>query len=1354
MTRLVTRPRAVALLTAVVAAAIVAGAVASVMPSDAAATFVVNSTGDGNDANSGDGVCLTAGGVCTLRAAIKQAKDLAGADTIQFNIPPSDPGYNGTFWRITTGGFDTLDETVVIDGRTQPGWVAGGPPRIMVDKGGAGGDIFVVKDHATSIHGLAFGDAGGKALKLENVDGFTLTDSYIGIEPDGTTLAPIGDRGVEMASGSTNAVFGLPGAGNVVTASNKEEFHLRGSGHTLQGNVVGMNPAGTVASGGPGAGLRIHDAPNLTVGGSGPGEGNLVAGNGTAGAEGEVTIDDGSPVFHGNIIGLRADGVTPVSTAPNGIYYKAGLTGSTVTVGGTGPGEGNRIGGALGAGVFVENDNLHVTILGNAILDNGGLGIDLKGGSENAFKVTANDPGDGDNGANKRMNWPIVTGVDGPRGYVDADLQAGSYRVELFRNPSGIDPSGHGEGEQFVGGGEILHTGSGLESFTISGLSGVVDGDEITATVTECTAPGCASFGPTSEFSAAATAVVLPRLSGTVWEDVDGDGDVGDDGVGLGDVAVRVYADDGDGVPDAGDTFEDSGVTAADGSWEVYSGTSGVLWVAFGPAAAEPNAGATGPVVAEQTWGAAGAATHDGVAWSFSGTSGPVEGGARIGVSDGFPALGAAEHVLRTTAAGSDITGLDVGFSYVAVTDAGDHTGQGTLRTALANATATTGVESLRFALSTTDAAYDGSAWNIALTSTIVADSAVTVDATTQLGWVEDPVVGLVGDAVAGDALRVTGSDVVLRGLAVTGAGGDGLEVTGDDALLDGLWLGRSTAGTDSGNAGAGVRVSGTASGVRVVDAVVRANGGDGVAVTDTAVATITASSIHGNAGLGIDLADDGVTPGSGPVLTAARTDDVGAVVLEVSTSAPAGPYRLEVFRNPSGLDPAAGEGEEHLGGWSVTSPGSISIAVGPAQLGDELTATLTSTAGGVDGATTEFSAGVLVVDGGDDARAPTIDDSSPQREYGRATGGISAGDRTSARIGDGLDLDGLDDRIAVWGPGQAGNALTVSAWVQPAGDGAIVSRSDASTTTWELARSGGALQASVSLGGGPVSLTGPAMPLGTWAHVALVLDGATARLYADGVLVDTAPTAGTLGRDPAVRTWVGGAGARGTDRPLPGIIDEVRIRPRVLTTDLLRTEATVEAAPGTLAAVGSEQLRGTAGWTVDSGTGRTGSSSLAAPQGRDGAWLTLDGVDEPGLEVSSWWSIAGSPTGIGTGVRATPGGGIVQDEVELRAGGWGLGRWDGTETEVVAPPPGQTPGDTTWEQVIVRTDQDGDLSAIADGVGVGPFPGPGVRPTGTVGFRTGFLATAHRWWVDDVRVRRYVAPEPTTRLGPEQPVP
>jgi len=46
--------------------------------------LTVNSTGDASDANTGDSACATAGGVCTLRAALEQTQVLGGTNTIGF----------------------------------------------------------------------------------------------------------------------------------------------------------------------------------------------------------------------------------------------------------------------------------------------------------------------------------------------------------------------------------------------------------------------------------------------------------------------------------------------------------------------------------------------------------------------------------------------------------------------------------------------------------------------------------------------------------------------------------------------------------------------------------------------------------------------------------------------------------------------------------------------------------------------------------------------------------------------------------------------------------------------------------------------------------------------------------------------------------------------------------------------------------------------------------------------------------------------------------------------------------------------------------------------------------------------
>src|SRR5438445_7338144 len=81
--------------------------------------FVVNSTGDGDDAFPGDGQCETAvgNGVCTLRAAIEETNAHAGGDGIFFSIPTSDPGYSNGMWTINLSkALPDISDSVNISG--------------------------------------------------------------------------------------------------------------------------------------------------------------------------------------------------------------------------------------------------------------------------------------------------------------------------------------------------------------------------------------------------------------------------------------------------------------------------------------------------------------------------------------------------------------------------------------------------------------------------------------------------------------------------------------------------------------------------------------------------------------------------------------------------------------------------------------------------------------------------------------------------------------------------------------------------------------------------------------------------------------------------------------------------------------------------------------------------------------------------------------------------------------------------------------------------------------------------------------------------------------------------------------
>ena len=69
-----------------------------------AATFNVNSTADGSDANPGNGVCETGAGngICTLRAAIQESNASAAFPPDQIILPAGTYGLTGGRLQITT----------------------------------------------------------------------------------------------------------------------------------------------------------------------------------------------------------------------------------------------------------------------------------------------------------------------------------------------------------------------------------------------------------------------------------------------------------------------------------------------------------------------------------------------------------------------------------------------------------------------------------------------------------------------------------------------------------------------------------------------------------------------------------------------------------------------------------------------------------------------------------------------------------------------------------------------------------------------------------------------------------------------------------------------------------------------------------------------------------------------------------------------------------------------------------------------------------------------------------------------------------------------------------------------------
>jgi flagellar hook assembly protein FlgD len=166
--------------------------------------------------------------------------------------------------------------------------------------------------------------------------------------------------------------------------------------------------------------------------------------------------------------------------------------------------DGNVIAYNTGDGVFIEQGNGN-GILSNIIHSNSGLGIDL-----GTNGVTSNDDGDPDTGANGLQNYPILSSVvtNGTDLTIAGSLNSTAsttFTLQFFANTA-ADPTGYGEGQDFVADTTITTDATGNVSFQFTFFGAMVPvGDLISATATN-------SSNNTSEFCQAVGVVVPVEL--------------------------------------------------------------------------------------------------------------------------------------------------------------------------------------------------------------------------------------------------------------------------------------------------------------------------------------------------------------------------------------------------------------------------------------------------------------------------------------------------------------------------------------------------------------------------------------------------------------------------------------------------------------------------------------------------------------------------------------------------------------------------------------------------------------------------------------------------------------------------
>jgi len=187
---------------------------------------------------------------------------------------------------------------------------------------------------------------------------------YIGTNAAGQSGLGNANDGVYVNnSGSGNTIGGTgPGEGNVISGNTHSGIVVDNSPETLvRGNIIGLTPNTTAKRGNSIHGIYILGGSDNVV----TGPGNIIGGNGQEGMRlnNSGTAPDNCSII-GNYIGTNASGSGGLGNTLYGI--RVDTTGTGNEVGGTGAGEGNVISGNNSGGILIDSA-VQTRIEGNLI---------------------------------------------------------------------------------------------------------------------------------------------------------------------------------------------------------------------------------------------------------------------------------------------------------------------------------------------------------------------------------------------------------------------------------------------------------------------------------------------------------------------------------------------------------------------------------------------------------------------------------------------------------------------------------------------------------------------------------------------------------------------------------------------------------------------------------------------------------------------------------------------------------------------------------------------------------------------------------------------------------------------------
>jgi len=441
-----------------------------------AATLVVSTT-----STSGPG---------SLQQAILDANATNGLDTIIFRIPGA-----GVHTINLAGSLPPITDSVVIDATTQPGYA--GTPLIELNGTSAGGnDALRFQAGSSTIRGLAINRFAASAIHVLFPSGTNfIQGNFIGLAPSGTTAAGNGIEGIWLSGSTGNLIGGTGTNGNVIAGNGDAGIYLLNSAsNTIQGNLIGLNAAGSAGLGNANNGIYLVSSPGNLVGGTAPAARNVVSGNGGSG----LYLDGSGAtrnLVQGNYYGTDRTGAVAIHNAGDGVT----LTGSPGNIiGGTNAGAGNLLSGNNQGGVglkgagtdnnLVQGNFIGTDASGGRALGNTLSGITIFGGNSNLVGGTT-AAARNIISANKLSGIYVTTNSAGnvvQGNFIGVDATGASALGNLINGIS-IDSAGlNTVGGTTAGARNVIsgNTDYGIEVFSTGATGNVIQGNYIGLAVT------------------------------------------------------------------------------------------------------------------------------------------------------------------------------------------------------------------------------------------------------------------------------------------------------------------------------------------------------------------------------------------------------------------------------------------------------------------------------------------------------------------------------------------------------------------------------------------------------------------------------------------------------------------------------------------------------------------------------------------------------------------------------------------------------------------------------------------------------------------------------------------------------